>query len=310
MISMILVPLSVGLTLLGSVQDDVTSFSGKTPESAKVNGWLIRQQRVERFVAQKLAGRTVNQIAMQRLNSEALEHLVRRQVIIEYLKTTRFWPRGGTVEMRVSQFGKRLEQVDKNLRQHLLENGLTRAELENEIGWEVAWKQFLQDWLSEERLDEFYQRRHREFDGTRIKVAHLVLRAKEGEGLVDVFQRAESIRDQVRLGQSTWDAAVGKHSLADSSRQEDGLLGWIGFDGPMSPEFSQAAFQLDPGQISPPVATSAGVHLIKCLEIDAGSAGRKDIEPALRAVLTEEMFHRLAEQQRSEFDIQYDPAGG
>ncbi len=306
---MILFTLLISMTLLGSVQEDAASFSAKPPASAKVNGWLIRPQRVERFVAQKLAGRTVNQIAMQRLTSEALEQLVRRQVIIEYLKTTRFWPRGGTIEMRISRFEQRLDQVNKDLRQYLLENGLSRAELENEIGWEVAWKQFLQHRLSEKLLDEFYQKRHREFDGTRLKVAHLILRAKVDEAPADVFHRADSIRDQVRLGQSTWATAVGKHSLAESSRQEDGLVGWIGFDGPMSPEFTQAAFQLDPGQISPPVATSAGVHLIKCLEIEAGSAGRKDVEPALRAALTEEWFYRLAEQKRSEFDIQYGPAG-
>ena len=306
-----LVALLVVAVLCGPVQDSEDDFPEKPgPVSATVNGWLISQDRVERFVTRKLAGRPVAETVMRRLRAEALEQLVRRQVILEYLKTTRYWPRGGgAIEMRIGQLQKRLAQVNKDLQQHLQENGMSRAELENEIAWEIAWQQFLQAWLSEERLDQYYQQRQREFDGTRLKVAHLLLRANRGESSTEVIGRAEAVRDQIRLGQSTWPGAVSEYSLAESSISQDGLVGWIGFDGPMPPEFSRAAFQLDPGQISPAVETTAGVHLIKCLEIEPGSAGRRDVEPALRAAMTGEIFDQLAQQKRQDVDVQYDPPG-
>jgi len=293
----------------GPMQDGEPGIPGKLePRSATVNGWLISQDRVNRFVTQKLAGRAVHEDTLDRLRSEALEQLVRRQVIMEYLKSTRYWPRGGgAMEMRIDQLQKRLGQVNKNLQQHLQENGMSRAELENEIFWEISWRQFLQAWLSEERLDEYFQQHRRRFDGTRLKVAHLLLRAKPGESPDEVIGRAEVIRDAVRLGQATWPGAVREHSMAETSVQQDGLVGWIGFEGPMPPEFNRAAFELDPGQVSAPVKSAAGVHLIKCLEIEPGSSGGRDVEPALRAALTEEIFNQLADQKRADVDIQYDP---
>lgn len=303
--------LLTALFLLVAVQDSDSEVGvDAMATSAKVNEWLINQARVERFVNQKLGGRIVNIDVMRRLQSEALSHLVRRQVIMEYLKTTRYYPRGGSaIEMRIDQLQKRLKQVDRNLQQHLNENGMSRAELDNEIAWEIAWQGFLDDWLSEERLDQYFQQRHREFDGTRMKVAHLLLRPAGEERPDDVKVRADSIRQQINLGQVTWSGAVSDFSVAQTSIEQDGLVGWIEFTAPMPVEFNRAAFQLDPGQISSPVTTSVGIHLIKCLEIEPGSRGRQDIEPVIRAAATRSIFDQLSDQKRQDVDIQYDPPG-
>ena len=303
--------LLTALFLLVAVQDSDSEVGvDAMATSAKVNEWLINQARVERFVNQKLGGRIVNIDVMRRLRSEALSHLVRRQVIMEYLKTTRYYPRGGSaIEMRIDQLQKRLKQVNKNLQQHLNENGMSRAELDNEIAWEIAWQVFLDDWLSEERLDRYFQQRHREFDGTRMKVAHLLLRPAEEEHPDDVKVRADSIRGQISLGQLTWSGAVSDFSVAQTSIEQDGLVGWIEFTAPMPVEFNRAAFQLDPGQISSPVTTVVGIHLIKCLEIEPGSRGRQDIEPVIRAAATRSIFDQLSDQKRQDVDIQYDPPG-
>ncbi len=274
--------------------------------SAVVNGWHIRQSRVDRFVSQKLGSRVVNDEVAKRMRSAALEHLVRRQVIMEYLKSTRHFPRDGSaVEMRIGSLQKRLGQVDRTLQQHLIENGMSRAELENEIVWEIAWQGFLEDWLSESRLEKVFNDRHRELDGTRVKVAHLLLRPDENENLEQVYARAAAIREEINRGALTWAQAVGGSSVAQTSVEQEGLIGWIEFATPMPIRFSRAAFDLDPGQISNPVETRAGIHLIKCLEVAPGSAGRKDVGPALRHAATEAIFFQLAEQHRSEAVIHY-----
>ena len=75
------------------------------------------------------------------------------------------------------------------------------------------------------------------------------------------MQLARAVRDSIVRGAAFADLA--KTESADSaSRAQGGELGTFG-RGQMTPAFEQAAFKLPVGQISPPVVTPFGIHLIK-----------------------------------------------
>lgn len=81
--------------------------------------------------------------------------------------------------------------------------------------------------------------------------------------LVKTEQEARSILDQLNKGISFSKIAMEK-SLCPSKRK-GGDLGMFG-RGQMVREFEQAAFSLQKGQISQPVKTDFGWHIIKRLE--------------------------------------------
>lgn len=88
-----------------------------------------------------------------------------------------------------------------------------------------------------------------------IHAAHILVKT-ESEANVLLFD--------LQRGASFEEMAV-KHSLCPS-RKKGGDLGWFS-KGQMVKEFEQAAFSLPIGQVSKPVKTQFGWHLIKILEV-------------------------------------------
>lgn len=80
---------------------------------------------------------------------------------------------------------------------------------------------------------------------------------------------ARAAADAVRAGQAFADVASAR-SLDQQTRAQGGSLGWVP-QGVMVKAFDAAAFALSPGQVSGPVQTSFGWHVIQVDEIDPGT---------------------------------------
>jgi parvulin-like peptidyl-prolyl isomerase len=84
--------------------------------------------------------------------------------------------------------------------------------------------------------------------------------------LVKTEDEANAARKEIDGG-ATFEAVASKYSTDPGSKDKGGDLGWFG-RGVMIPEFEQAAFSLKPGEISAPIKTSFGYHLIQVIEKD------------------------------------------
>lgn len=88
----------------------------------------------------------------------------------------------------------------------------------------------------------------------KIKCAHILV-AKQSQAL--------ELLEKLKKGES-FSKLAQEHSL-DGSRKRGGDLGFFG-RGVMVKEFEKAAFGLEKGQVSEPVKTQFGYHIIKRLE--------------------------------------------
>ncbi len=77
---------------------------------------------------------------------------------------------------------------------------------------------------------------------------------------------ATQLRERILKGEKFEDVAA-KYSEDTGSATKGGDLGWFGHAA-MVKEFDEAAFALKPGDISQPITTTFGVHLIQVLEKD------------------------------------------
>jgi len=88
----------------------------------------------------------------------------------------------------------------------------------------------------------------------KIKCSHI---------LVEKHSEAISLLERIRKGEKFGKLAK-EFSLDSGSAKRDGSLGYFG-RGKMVKEFEKSAFNLQTGQISEPVKTQYGYHIIKRL---------------------------------------------
>jgi peptidyl-prolyl cis-trans isomerase SurA len=101
-----------------------------------------------------------------------------------------------------------------------------------------------------------------------IRVAHIMVRATSGLSASDSLaakQKADEIYKKAKEGEK-WEVLVNQFSDDVNSKGKGGELPWFS-TGRMIPSFEDASFKLvNPGDISEPVLTPYGWHVIKLLE--------------------------------------------
>jgi len=119
--------------------------------------------------------------------------------------------------------------------------------------------------------------------------------------------RIESIRSKIEAGASFDDMAAA-HSECPSGKQNGGSLGWFG-RGMMVPEFDEAVFSMNVGELSDIIETQFGFHIIfKTGEDEGGEASFEESESKIRDLLRHDQRGRCISahvaELREKADIQ------
>jgi peptidyl-prolyl cis-trans isomerase SurA len=99
---------------------------------------------------------------------------------------------------------------------------------------------------------------------TQTRARHILLRVTDATPEPDVVRRLNDLRDRVVKGGQDFGQLARLHSV-DGSATRGGDLGWL-YPGDTVPEFEQAMAALDIGQVSAPVKSPFGWHLIQVQE--------------------------------------------
>jgi peptidyl-prolyl cis-trans isomerase SurA len=125
---------------------------------------------------------------------------------------------------------------------------------------------------------------------TQTLARHILIRHRQGLQDADVERRLIGYRDQIRAKTADFESFAKKFS-EDGSAQNGGLLGWMG-PGELVPPFEIAMNRLKVGEVSDPVKTEFGWHLIQVVDRrDAQLTVEKQREFA-RAAIRERKFEQ------------------
>jgi peptidyl-prolyl cis-trans isomerase C len=149
----------------------------------------------------------------------------------------------------------------------LAERNMTLDRLRSDIRKDIAINKMMEvelaNTVTEAEIREFYDKNPDEFNG--VRASHILIRPEGFDEASKTKARttAEGVLKEARSGTDFAELAR-KHS-GDGSAQQGGDLGFF-TKASMVPAFSNAAFALEPGQISDVVETQFGFHIIKLAE--------------------------------------------
>jgi len=122
-----------------------------------------------------------------------------------------------------------------------------------------------------------------------VKVAHIMVRAAEGisaEDSLEAKKKSDEIYAKIKKGEK-WDELASQFSDDLGTKNKGGVLPFFGTNA-MIPSFEDAAFSLaNVGDISAPIKTPYGWHIIKLIE-KKGLAEFKDLEPTLKTKVSKD----------------------
>ena len=281
--------------------------------AATVNGVEITTDQIERDLKRVLIDIELTPVQTKLAEKASLDKLVNQRIAFEYLKKHSAAAGETEVHLLISELKTELAMVEKTLDDYLEQTNQTQSEHEFQTAWQVSWKRYVDRKLTDDILEKHFNENNRQFDGTKLRVAHLLLKfppeATENQRN-DVQIRAESISKAMSESSKPFESFVTEHSEAPT-KNVGGEIGWIDLTGPMPTSFTDEAFKLAQGEVSKPVTTKFGVHLVLCMEVKEGELVWRDVQEQVTASAAKAYFDAIVKKHRPEVDIKYgDRFGG
>lgn len=236
---------------------------------AKVGNKDITEADVLRFMEE-----IGPQVAMQFQSEDGIKTIIQEMINQELLLLD-------AKEQKMDQesaFVEVLEQTKDNL--------LKNYAFSKVIGSEV---------VSDEEAEKFFADNKALFAKETVEASHI---------LVDTLEKANEIKAELDNGKNFEEAA--KEYSKCPSKEVGGALGEFG-KGSMVKEFETAAFAMEEGQISEPVKTQFGYHIIKLTK--KNSADSTELKDVIRDVRSEALRRKQQEvylKKLEELNKKYD----
>ncbi len=264
----------------------------------------------ERDVRTREGGGSVDQ-------STLLDALITDKVIEKEASDKGIIVRDEDVDRYIEGVKDRNKLSDEQLRAALAAQGLTPEGYRVQIREEIQKAQLINREIrgkvsvTPEEVERYYKAHLSEYSTPeRMQVAHILFRldaTASGDQVAAVMAKAEEVRGRIKKGADF--AQMAQQYSEDPSGKNGGDLGWFK-PGELFDELEKAAGQLKVGEVSPPVRTKAGVHLIR-LAARAGASHEhlddlaEQIKQQLYNAALEERFQKwLTEELRKRHHVE------
>ncbi len=311
----------IGLAWLGLWRAGVLGFLDTGEVVIIVNGKGLVKQEFDRQMAEALKvrqqrGGVVPEEATEEVRQQVLQRMIDQQLIYEQGVRLELVATSEEIEeawqRQMSGYPDEKAFVDK-----LAADGMSVDYYRELIAQEIVLSKTVELQLKDVQVEDAEMKRlyaankaHFENAPEEVNAAHILLMVKEGADESAVLARVKELRKKALAGQDFGELAA-SYSEEPGATERRGDLGYI-TRGQMVKPFEDTVFTMKVGEISAPVKTRFGYHLIKLL--DRVPAGRRDFEQVKerlsRAIMDQQKrqrFMTFLSELRMKAEIEFKP---
>jgi parvulin-like peptidyl-prolyl isomerase len=251
---------------------------------ATVNGEKIDEQAFVNLLKARYGDRVLNAIT----GNMAIRQAARAAgiVVTKDEVERRFMTAQRAIETRAPMTGE-------NFKFWLAKQGLNREYFMTELYDQMLLEKMVAGQVSVSDADvaSFYERNKQQLaEPATVRIAHICVKTE---------QEAQAIRSDILAKKITWDEAAKKYSLDPWTKDTGGDMGFVGL---ADTDFHKAAFALrNNGDISAPVQSPMGVHILKRLEFKEARVPKfEEVQQSLREQMVRRQTQLLGARKREE----------
>lgn len=250
--------------------------------AATVNGQPIPESAVQRALIRVPPDKHTE------ARPQIVNYLIEQALLDQYLLQLKIDVDAKEVDKSVDEIKGELKKRNQEFGKMLTETKLTEAELRDHIAADIRWGKFAEERANEKALKQLFEARRYLFDGSTVRARHILLTpaSDDPKAAEQAVAQLQAIKQQIEkqvadgLGklpadtdnltrekkrQSLMEEAFStqaKEKSACPSKAQGGDVGPFQGVGFMVEPFARAAFTLKPFEVSEPVKTPFGYHLI------------------------------------------------
>ncbi len=228
-------------------------------------------QRVDLFFVTSGIEKTPQMI--ERMREQVLRSLVDEKLQMQEAQRVEISIEPEAIDERMELLAKQDDRTLDGIKEFLEEKNIEEETLASQIRAELAWQQFVRRSfggrikVGDREIDEQYEKAVQAVNQTRYLVSEILLNLDSFATEDDVRQISGQIVQQLQAGVS-FPALARQFSIAPTAAR-GGQLGWISADQ-LNPRLGQVVRQMQVGQISQPIPTTAGVYILALADKRSG----------------------------------------
>lgn len=243
---------------------------------------------------------------------DAVDTLVNTKLVTQFLARQKIAVKPEQVQEEIGKLEQGLKAEGKDLATSLLENGFSLDEIKKEITDRLRWIEFVKAKATDAELKKFLADHHDLFAGTQVRASHILLKTEPNATPAEkekVKAQLLGIKKQIDAGQIKFADAANKYSQDPANQGgAGGDLDFFNLNSGFIPEFTDVAFKLKKGQVSDPVETPYGYHLIQVTDRKEGKAPDfEQAKPYVTSAYAAELQRQLLTEARKSAKIDVKP---
>jgi len=261
-------------------------FFSRPPVLATVNGETIYATNVDSEVARlkkatpELFTKEYGNRSTDKLRKGILDSLINEKLLAQEARKRNLTVGKTTLKESTAAIRSKFASQEE-YQQFLSKSGITEKQLSDALQNNLLVAELAKNLVSEKDITDtearaYFEAHKSKYATTASKHAAQILFAPTD------MATATSVHQQIASG-ADFATLAKKYSKDTGSASRGGDLGW--FAAAYPPAFQSALDALQPGEVSAPVTTDYGIHLIKLLEVREGSARYEDAKAQVIADL-------------------------